>query len=177
MSILGVAVCLLAVLTLLNLFVLLGVVRRLRATSHGPADAHAGLPDIGSAVPHFSESTVDGGTVTDGDLRDGPALLLFLSPGCEPCRETAGRLERQAEPLPVRLIAFVLGRRDEPAAEDMLRSLAGAGTAALIDERGSVTTAFGVSAYPTAVMVDAGLVAATSFDYTDLLPAREALAR
>jgi hypothetical protein len=50
-------------------------------------------PAIGSVLPHFAAHD-DDGEVTDEQLRGHPAVLLFLTVGCSPCKSLAKEMSR-----------------------------------------------------------------------------------
>lgn len=68
------------------------VLERAAAGATGP-DHHMLGPAIGSVLPHFA-ARGDGGEVTDEQLRGHPAVLLFLTAGCGPCKSLAEEMSR-----------------------------------------------------------------------------------
>ena len=171
------AVVLLAVLTIANLFILLGVVRKLREAASAPAGRPVdlpGLPALGSEVTPFREDTLTDEAFTDEHLRDGVSLLVFMSPHCGPCTETVRRLTEGRDALPARVVVLLEGESGDPDLVAFAQPLDGIGTIATFSSLGPAARAFGVTAFPTAVLVDSGYVVDASFDYADLLPnARE----
>ncbi|MDG6100906.1 hypothetical protein Daura_01770 [Dactylosporangium aurantiacum] len=143
MTVLGAAVALTAAVSVFNLLLLYGVIRRLRTLSAPP-------PAVPGRVAPFSVSTVDGTMVTREAL-PADALVGFFAPDCAPCEEL----------LP-RFVAAVGGRRDvvavvaagpgEDGYVDRLRPVAAvvSGAAAV-----TVAAAFGVRGYPTLLQVNA----------------------
>jgi len=173
MTLLAVAVGLLAVLTALNLLILLGVVRRLRTinASSGYNPPSEILPPVGTRVGEFTVTAVDGTSVSQADLATGSSLVVMLSPGCTPCQDTAANLAKQRDQLPERTYVLVRTELDEPDLEAMLATLAGVGTVATFSGGDGVEQAFGGRGYPTGILVEDGAVKAASFTYTDVLPA------
>lgn len=172
MTSLAVAVGLLAVLTALNLFILLGVVRRLRtlgaAEAAPPAEV---LPPVGRRVEPFTVTTLAGDTFADTDLAHGSSLVVMLSPGCSPCKDTAAKLASLRDKLPARTTVLIRTELDEPELAAMLTTLTGFGAVATFSGADGVEQAFGGRGYPTWIRVDDGVVTASSFTYyTDLLP-------
>jgi hypothetical protein len=169
----AVAVGLLAVLTLLNLFILLGVIRRLRtmaATSE--QDAQPELPTVGATVGAFAVTAIDGTAVTEADLASGESMVLMMSPSCQPCKETAAKLAKDRAGLPERTFVLLRAEPDEPELDAMLTKLAGIGTIATFDGTAGVEDAFGSRGYPTAARIKDGVVVASSIKYADILPDR-----
>jgi len=170
---LTVAVVLIAVLTLFNLFVLLGVIRRLRTMTAAENEPLPGtLPEVGRRVGPFALTSVDGGTVTEADLADGQSVVLLLSSTCLPCQGTAVQLAKNPAELPQRTYVFLRGDDNDAERDNMLETLAGVGTIATFDDVGGIGVAFGANGYPTALLVEDGVVAAASFKYAEVLPDR-----
>lgn len=154
------AVLALGALGLLNLLLTVGVVRRLRQLAAAPGALPPGLPDavlpVGSTVTDFSSTTVDGLTVSRRDLDDG-TLVGFFSPGCEPCVEAVPTFVRAARTFPggtSRVIAVVAGTGEAGAAmRDALTPVA----RVVVEPPGAagLVSAFGVTAFPAATLVDA----------------------
>jgi hypothetical protein len=173
MHVLAAAVGLLAAVTAANLFILLGVIRRMRAMTTNSASLDLrpldlGMPEIGLEIGGFTESTVAGDPVTDDDLRHGQALVVFLSASCQPCKQTVTALTQQRDSLPACTYVFVQAEPDEPALAPMLDSLNGVG--AVIVSAEAPRQAFKVNAFPTVLLVDGGQVTFTSFELAEALP-------
>lgn len=66
-----------------------------------------GLP-VGTVVPAFELPTLDGGTVSASTLRGQRVLLVHWSPDCGFCREIAGDLAAELEPLRRRRTELIL---------------------------------------------------------------------
>lgn len=172
MTLLAVAVGLLAVLTLLNLFVLLGVVRRLRTMAAADHDAQPELlPTLGAPVGAFSVTSTDGVAVTDADLASGRSVVLLLSPSCLPCQGTATSLAGRRD-LPERLFVLLRSDSDDPELVAMLATLHGVGTVATYDDAAGIEDAFGSRGFPTAMSIEDGIIVAASYKYADVLPDR-----
>lgn len=173
MTVLAVAVGLLAVLTLLNLFVLLGVVRRLRtmAASAGE-EVPEELPAIGAPVGEFRVTSTTGAVLTAADVSSGRSVVLLLSPSCTPCQGTASKLAKNRDELPERLFVLLNSEPGDPDLPAMLVTLDGVATIAVYDGTAGVEDAFGSSGYPTAVRIEDGIIAAASYKYADVLPDR-----
>lgn len=127
---------------------------RLRDVTLMGGSGPAGL-EPGASLPTFRAETLDRDLVTDADLRGAPAVLLFLSSDCPPCRALAHELRRRSD-VGIHLYV-VLGRIDE-ARELRLTGLENI----LLQGDGQLSQAFKTRATPHAFVFDAAgaLVAA-----------------
>ena len=172
MTLLAVAVGLLAVLTALNLFILLGVVRRLRTmpAAGGTTAPPEVLPPTGARIGAFALTTTDGTVVTEADVAIGTSLVVMLSPSCSPCQDSADKLAAQRDLLPANTLVLIRTEMDEPDLDAMLAKLAGVGKVATFSGGDGIEDAFSSRGYPAGIVVRDGIVQASSFTYTDLLP-------
>src|SRR5690348_173599 len=159
-AVLPAVVAVLAVVTGLNLVILLGVVRRLRTAPARPS-AEAQLPPVGRRIAPFTAATVTGDRISDRDLATGTTLVVFVMPGCGPCRAIVDELAASAGPTGPRPrpLVFVAG---DAAAEDtrgIVDALSTAARVAVIAPAGGAAAAFAVTGYPTVVRVEDGRVA------------------
>ncbi|WP_213452002.1 TlpA family protein disulfide reductase [Rhizomonospora bruguierae] len=159
-----VAVLFLAALTLFNLIVVLGVVRRLRSyeTRLG-AVAEPPLVSTmaaGEQVGDFTASTVDDRVVSRASL-GGPTLVGFFSPNCPACHERLGDFRAAADGHPGDVLAVVV--RDGGDVAPVLSALAG--TDVVIEEpEGPLARAFGVRGFPAFIAVrEEGVVESVGF--------------
>ncbi|MEV4176855.1 TlpA disulfide reductase family protein [Nonomuraea sp. NPDC049709] len=150
-----VAVVLVGVLCLLNLLLTVGVIRRLRKQ----AASAASLPPmedglaIGEEIPEFAATTTDGEPISDA-LIDGPALVGFFSPSCEPCRELMPRFIDHARRTPAAVLAVVVTDSDQEAVADVER-LAEVARVVVEAPHGAIQGAFQVAGYPTVFEIGA----------------------
>ncbi|MFI5913093.1 TlpA family protein disulfide reductase [Dactylosporangium sp. NPDC051541] len=159
-----VAVMLLAALTLFNLIVVLGVVRRVRSYETrlgGVAEAAPVLSTpVGARVAEFVTSTVDDRKVSR-DTLSGTTLFGFFSPDCSACHERLGDFKATAARFPGDAYAVVI--RDGGDLEPVLRGLGGT-PVVLEDPEGPLSQAFGVRGFPAFVMVrEEGVVESTGY--------------
>src|SRR4051794_39387044 len=95
------AVVVLTGLTLLNLLLLLGIIRRLRDhTERFTQMTKSVMPEVavvaaGRPVPEFTATTRDGDTVSAGTL-EGETLVGFFSPSCKPCKALLPKFAERA---------------------------------------------------------------------------------
>ncbi|MEV0388195.1 TlpA disulfide reductase family protein [Nonomuraea sp. NPDC050643] len=165
-----VAVVMIGVLCLLNLLLTVGVIRRLRkqAASAASMPSMAEGLAIGEKVPEFAATTTDGEPISD-ELIDGPALVGFFSPSCQPCRELMPRFIDHARRTPAAVLAVVVTGDigDKEAAADVER-LAEVARVVVEAPQAAIQSAFQVTGYPTVFEIGAdGRVA----DNDPVLPA------
>jgi thiol-disulfide isomerase/thioredoxin len=158
MSFLIAAVVLLGVLTALNLFLTIGVVKRLREHTGMLADAANPGTAIGAGEPvgEFVSSTVDGESLARADLV-GDTLVAFFSTTCEPCEEKLPKFVDFARTLHGgrdQALAVVVG--DPSLAAWDVADLTPVARVVVEATDGAVSTAFGVRGYPTVLRVGPG---------------------
>jgi thiol-disulfide isomerase/thioredoxin len=106
------------VIVLGNLLLTLTVIRRLNAGFPREKPSSTGLR-VGEIVPPFSARTLDGQTKTLADYADRTTALLFLAPGCGPCRALLPTLEKvdpQAKPSGTELLLIFDGDEEQTRA-------------------------------------------------------------
>ncbi|WP_166380872.1 TlpA family protein disulfide reductase [Catellatospora methionotrophica] len=146
----------------MDLVLTLGVIKRLRTHSELLADRGGSHSDAaaemmapkGSTVGGFSAVTLDGDAVAL-DLLEGPTLVGFFSPTCEPCKEQAPEFVKFAEAMPggkARVIAVVVG--DADLATEFARPMVDAAKVVVESGNGPLAKAFQVDAFPAVGLVD-----------------------
>jgi thiol-disulfide isomerase/thioredoxin len=175
------AVGLVGALTLLNLVLTLGVIRRLREhtalLSNRPEHPELMRP-AGAQADEFAATTTDGEPVSR-DLLTGRTLVAHLSTTCAPCRERlpeflAVAAEFDGGRSQVLAVVSRSGDGDAVAAEYVER-LAPVARVVVEFGRGPVATAFGVSGFPSfAVVEDRGRIVASNVELAELAVARAA---
>jgi hypothetical protein len=143
------------VLTLVNLVVLLGVVRRLREhearlAALDPARPPELIAAEGTPVGPFTARAVDGRPVDAGSLAT-PALVGFFSPGCDACHEQVPGFTRAAGAHSGTALAVVL--RDGGDHDALVADLRGTATVVVEEPGGGLARAFGVQGYPAFALV------------------------
>ncbi|WP_432989682.1 TlpA disulfide reductase family protein [Dactylosporangium sp. CA-233914] len=167
------AVVLIGALTLLDLVLTLGVLRRLRDQAAGAAPSPAPTLSIGvgERPGGFLAASTRGEPVEPEAL---PGVLVgFFSPDCTPCRERVPQFTAYAEQLQAgrdAVLAVVIdgGAGDEDGsagAAGMVAALDGVARVIVEAPHGPVARAFGVTAYPMLCLLDgAGAVAVAGSD-------------
>ena len=175
------AVTVIGALTLLNLLLTLGVIRRLRDHDRRLATGGAGLPIdeaeplIGSPLPKFAAMAIGEIQVSDRELVQGRAYIGFFSTACRPCQE---QLPIFADSLTSQDRDQILIVINEDSAEPgqlatLVERADAVGRVILENPMGPVAMAFGVRKLPTMLMVQDGILRASSHIASKLpLPAQ-----
>lgn len=90
---------------LANVFLTLALIRRLNRT--GQPVVETGLK-AGTTAPDFTAQTLQGVTKTLADYMGWAVVLIFVSPSCQPCRESLPMLQKAAVGARVGGVEFVL---------------------------------------------------------------------
>ena len=166
------AVCVLGIVTLIDLFLSLAIIKRLRrpAPHRAPRYAVDALP-AGTPMPALSFDTVDGAVVDfAAPGENGRTLLAFLAAHCGPCHEQLPRLREIVDDMTARgdrAIVVVLtftGR-----APDFVTAFDGLAPVVLQGEEERVSRPFDISGYPTYVTFESGRRAIAVAAVDDLL--------
>jgi methylamine dehydrogenase accessory protein MauD len=120
-----------------------------------PADSGPGLA-IGAEAPEFSLPGLHGETATLASLRahGRPVLLMFTDPNCTPCRAMLPKVGGWQRDLTAQVTVAVISRgtADQSRAEAGEHGL----TTVLFETNAEVSTAYGGTVTPSAVLVEAG---------------------
>ncbi|MBL1082294.1 TlpA family protein disulfide reductase [Streptomyces actinomycinicus] len=160
MAYLTAVVTLFGLMSIVNLILTFGVVRRLRTQEDGSTPAAEGDPfqgsglTVGEPVGSFSVHDTEGRPVTRDSLREG-MLVAFLSPGCLPCEELLpGVVELARTAGPGQVLAAVVVDGDDGARPDaFVAALSPVATVAVTRLGGELTRAFEIKGLPTAVRI------------------------
>ena len=164
MIVLATAVTLFGALSLLNLLLTLGLVRRLRQSisSLRSADADLLLPRLGLGTPlPLADQVGQGGR---------PMLVGFFSAGCKACPDHVAPFRAYAEAFPGEAVAILEGGPDVdakygPGLGDGVRLVSNA------TEGEPISVAFGLRAWPSFLVVDeTGHVRSTALSVNALDP-------
>jgi peroxiredoxin len=93
-------------IVLADVFLTLALIRRLNRTGQ-PTTLRVGLL-AGTTAPDFAAQTLQGATKTLADYRGQAAVLIFVSPSCQPCRESLPMLQETAIEAGAGGVEFVL---------------------------------------------------------------------
>lgn len=156
------AVTLLCVsLTLVNLVLTLGVIRRLREHSEKFTALAKSAPrpepmiGPGKRPAPFSATAVDGTLVSHRDLTEG-SLVAFFSPTCDSCAEWLPRFVEAAAALPrgQRQALAVVIASEHLSNSEMVAKLRPVATVVVEGEKGPIAEAFEVTGYPAMGRLD-----------------------
>lgn len=102
-------------------------------------------------IPHFSLSTLEGGTVSTAEWRKGkPIVINFFASWCNPCVKEIPELQKLSAHIPVYGVAM----QDNPAAiKKMLEQTGNPYTAVALDT-GGMAKHLEVYALPTTIVLD-----------------------
>ena len=166
MTLLTIAVVLLAVVVALHVFFTFGLVARVRELQeHSGPVRNQNLPQPGKVIPSFSVPDTGGIPFTEADL-DGPVQVGFFSVGCGPCRTLTDAL--LADPPAARFVSVVDGDPTDPeATQRLVDKVSGLGRVAVIGSDDPVLSAFDVMAYPTLLYTHGGVVTASGIKLSD----------
>jgi thiol-disulfide isomerase/thioredoxin len=158
----AVAVC--VTLTVLNLVLLFAVIRKLRDQPQQPQFVPQTM-DVGTAVRRFETTTTTGATITEESLTS--TVVAFVSPSCAPCRDLVASIREMAPRLRDPLLLVVVEELDDATRA----AVAGVdGVTIVADEQSTaVTSAFGVSSYPTVARLEGRLVVRSGSQLADVL--------
>jgi hypothetical protein len=155
--------------SVLNLVLILGVIRRLRGPAPGPA------PKVtlasGESPAEFTATTLDGETIT----REGLAgsLVGFFSPDCPACAERLPEFVKYAEALGGRDRAFAILIGEPEELTGLAERLDGVARLLTEPDFGPVAEAFAVKGYPAICLLDShGVVAHSGTDLVRFPPAK-----
>lgn len=160
-------VAVLSAISILNLLLTLGIIRRLRSRSMSRPVNYPGVLPVGAVVGDFVAGDLRGRPVSRDEL-SGHTVVGFFSPGCSSCVERLPDFVAASAAFgPERSLAVVVG--DDESAGEYLPSLAAVARVVLQDPDGPLISAFSVSAFPTFFVVDAtGRVVAAGLTTDDL---------
>jgi len=169
MSFVIAAVALLGALCTVNLLLTFGVVRRLREQNAELSRLSGALPPempapeelVGTPVPAFAATSIDGTPVTRDSLVGRPRMVGFFAAGCAPCHEQAPMFAAwlaEQDGDAIAAVAVVTG--SGPEAAELAASLSDAAAVVVEPDAFAVSHAFGVRGFPTFLRIDAGGVVA-----------------
>ncbi|HST63897.1 MAG TPA: redoxin family protein [Mycobacteriales bacterium] len=171
MSVLAAAVAVLTVVTLVNLLLLLGVVRRLRATAvparaadpFGLSDAEPLVLPAGSPLPDVTLPGADGTPLRLRGLADRRVLLAFLSQGCGSCHLELPRvrdLAARAAADGAAVVVVVLTEQGDPELEEPFAGIATVTRDGLL---GPLSREFGITSFPSYLVFERDALTGSAF--------------
>lgn len=160
-------VAVLSAVSILNLLLTLGIIRRLRSRPMSRPVNHPGVLPVGAVAGNFAAWDLRDRPVSRDEL-SGHTVVGFFSPGCPSCLERLPDFVAVSAAFgPERSWAVVVG--DAESAGEYLPSLEPVARVVLQNPDGPLISAFSVSAFPTFFVVDAtGRVLAGGLTTDDL---------
>jgi hypothetical protein len=161
-ELLAAGVVVLAVLTVLNLTLCLAVIRRLRAAEESAVTTSLtdDMPAPGTVVTGLTATTTTGDVIGPDDLAHEETFVGVLSVGCPSCETFAADLEGGHRSLPENAVLIVTGDNPEPMVE---RVGARARVIVAADDGPELDAFGGISAFPTFMRLERGVVVAAHF--------------
>jgi thiol-disulfide isomerase/thioredoxin len=169
------AVAALSVVTVFNTLLCFAVIGRLRAAPSVAPPPDLDGPAVGTVVGAFATVTTAGLPLTSADVAD--AVVLFLSPGCGPCRDVAAALAARTDPAG-EVVGFVLGSGADEEAAAFADRLEPYARVAFVEHDDPVTTAFGgIAGYPTLLRLRNSVVTGNGSALDEVVDAGRTAAR
>jgi thiol-disulfide isomerase/thioredoxin len=171
-----------AVLSCVNIVLLLGIARRLnRLTSRGadlpaPSLPEFSLPEAGTVVGNFIASTTAGDRISTKDLRER-TLVGFFTLGCPPCERFTPAFRSYASTFAGaqdQVLAVIVGGNGDPTT--LTQELGDIARVIVEPSGGPVSTAFGIDAFPLACLLKGNVITAADVDLESWQPPLHATA-
>jgi hypothetical protein len=169
---------LVGLLTVLNLALTVGVIRRMRAhtellSARPKPVAVKVMAGPGERAKPFDAITVDGDLISDADLTGGRTLVGILANGCTSCEERRPEFIALASRFPGgrdRVLAVLVSGGDDADVSAERASIEPIARLALQERPGiGITQALGVTGYPAFALFDAdGTVLSSGTSVEDL---------
>lgn len=153
------AVVAIAVVVVIDFLLSLAIIRRLRIQgSLGRPEIE--LPRVGMSIPTFNKESITGDEIdADWIRRQRAALLGFFASSCPACSRLKDDLRKHPPNVP--FVAFLRDSQDLEVVDPELRDVLGSlGHVVPFDASTGLTREFDVSAFPTLIRVEDGIVVA-----------------
>jgi hypothetical protein len=167
MSLINLAVLVLAIGLAFNLLLTFALIARLQRLQRGVRIIEKEQMPVGYEVPPFSVLTVSGELLTEASLGHASAVVGFFLVDCKACETLRGELGRARLPGP--LTSIVVGDPSDPETSAIAEQLRRFGPVACADVDEPVVRAFGAKAYPVLYRVERGIVRAAGNELADVL--------
>lgn len=159
-------VLVLAILTLFNLLLTVGVVRRLRKHSELLSALDGGVPvgvgpvkpAVGEVLPDFAVTTVQNAIVTRQNMTKGTAVLGFFTTDCAPCLTLFPDFLKHLSERRYDNALIVLNASADGRAQDMARQAGSLAHVAVVADIDDVAGDLGVDRFPTVISTTGGVV-------------------
>ena len=177
MTVLAISVALLAVLTILNLLLVVGISRRLRDAAAQPAHGHEeAMPEREPDLPLHGELVKDAGLVTPAGVRTslheqltGRRTVVVVSTSCAACTGAAEQLTLAGPERLHRPLIVIQGSPRADRTREYVDLFAPLGEV-VIDQMDVVAEeSFGLQGYPAYVLTDDDSVVTASYRLPQLV--------
>ena len=119
----------------------------------------------GAPAPEFELTSLDGETVSLGELRGKPVLVSFGATWCPPCREEAPFLQELHETQP-ELTVLLINQEESPEKVQKYADGLGLSLTILLDRDGRISRRYHVYAIPSSFFIDReGILQAITIGY------------
>lgn len=164
------AVILVGVVAAADLLLSFALVRRLSALQErGAGGATPGAPAPGHKIGDFRVDLLAGGEFTADHLRQESAMVLFLSPHCEPCKKVIAELEHMPVPLSRPMYVMIAGDAQDDAVLAVAAGMPDGARVGAISHEDEIMKAFVIDGYPTIVTTADGTVLASGLRLGEVL--------
>jgi thiol-disulfide isomerase/thioredoxin len=166
MEVLTAVVIALSIAVAANFVLLLAVVRRLRLQRPRPLPVE--LPHVGMQAPTFAAQDSDGNPIDDSFyFEHGEVVVAFFSDDCQPCERVKAEIAR--DPIVIPFLAFVQTANAESEQTEFATGLARSGARIVLLETDSqIPQRFSVSAFPTLLRVQDGIVVTSTIKLAEI---------
>ena len=112
-------------------------------------------PFEGRTAPSFEGSTLSGQTLTIGELRGRPTMMVFWASWCGPCRTEAPDVARVAQSYGDRIHVVGVNAGEDPSVAMAASRQMNMSWPVVLDSSGAIRNAYKVSSIPLVLVIDA----------------------
>jgi len=111
--------------------------------------------EVGNVAPDFQLQSLDGQTVSLGDLRGEPVLINFWATWCPPCRSEMPYIQEVYEEWVNRgLVVLAINIGESSSKVEEFRQSHGLSFAVLLDTKQDVAQRYNITGIPTTFFID-----------------------
>jgi len=112
------------------------------------------LVDIGQTAPSFKLPDLEGREISLENFKGKIVLLDFWATWCNPCRMTMPVVEKLSKEYPKDLVLLAVNLQESKKIVEKYAFEQAISSQILLDEKGTVSTAYGASAIPMQFLID-----------------------
>lgn len=160
MTAVGAALAVLGAVSLLNLFLVLAIARRVRefgehlVGQQSRAEQSPFLLPSGTLAPDFTTTSLDGSYVSRTALIGQPSLIAFLLADCAPCHKQVPALVQYAPTVAARANVLAVISGSGNGMDSLTNALEEVATVVIEEGERPLGDAFSVQAYPAFYQLD-----------------------